>query len=670
MALSIATIAAGVLAVTSSISSLAADVLVGRNQVDGTGANLQETRLNVGNVRLGTFGKLFAYEVDGALFAQPLLASGLTIGGKKRNVVFVATTNSSVYALDADDPSYRGGWLWHTRLTRAGELSLSLETGPGQLVQGSIGILGTPVIDRSRNALYVVARTTEGRQVRQYLHALDLTTGRDKVPPRNISASTSNADGTFVFDPRLQNQRAGLTLALSSVIVAWSSLQDDGDYRGWVMAFDADSLSLSGVFCSTCGGPARLPWLGGGVWQSGRPPSVDAQGFVYVFTGNGWNQGKLNSNPEGRFMGACPAVNHAPDGFPPKPTGYYAESLVKLDPAHGLKVVGSWTPWNWCDLDRKDQDLGGSGPVLMNVGGAPLIVGGGKDGVLYSFDAASLTVPDRPAGGRPVIDCNNDTGLVFMPNPADPPSPLRDCFLLSSSHVHGQPPSCAAGSTDALCASDHHVMGGPVFWPRSAPMGGSRVFVSSENERVRRYAVSAAGVVHDADAQSASRITGHPAAILSLSADRDVRGSGILWMTYATRNAADLQNSSAFYTKHGTLAAYDAAAVPDASGSLPELWNSERRADGGDRVGYFAKFNPPTIANGKVYVAAFPAPEWYRNVEPAKAAAMADYSGSYTSPNSVGYLVVYGLDPPAVAPVRSFSADLAPTVVAPLLLLN
>ena len=124
-------------------------------------------------------------------------------------MVFVATTNSSVYALDADDPGYRGGWLWHTRLTRAGELSLSLETGPGQLVQGSIGILGTPVIDRSRNALYVVARTTEGRQVRQYLHALDLTTGRDKVPPRDISASTSNADGTPVEDDAIPHDHVG-----------------------------------------------------------------------------------------------------------------------------------------------------------------------------------------------------------------------------------------------------------------------------------------------------------------------------------------------------------------------------------------------------------------------------------------------------------------------------
>ena len=70
-----------------------------------TGANLVETKLTSANVRPGSFGKLFTRQVDGQLYAQPLYVPGLTIGGKKRNVVFCATMHDSIYAFDANDPA-------------------------------------------------------------------------------------------------------------------------------------------------------------------------------------------------------------------------------------------------------------------------------------------------------------------------------------------------------------------------------------------------------------------------------------------------------------------------------------------------------------------------------------------------------------------------------------
>ena len=36
-----------------------------------------------------------------------------------------------------------------------------------------------------------------------------------------------------------------------------------------------------------------------------------------------------------------------------------------------------------------------------------------------------------------------------------------------------------------------------------------------------------------------------------------------------------------------------------------ELWNSDMDAEEADRVGSFAKFCPPVVANGKVYLATF-----------------------------------------------------------------
>jgi len=103
-------------------------------------------------------------------------------------------------------------------------------------------------------------------------------------------------------------------------------------------------------------------------------------------------------------------------------------------------------------------------------------------------------------------------------------------------------------------------------------------------------------------------------------------------MTYALNAPGE---DATFDTRRGRLAAYDAEALNR------ELWNSDMASAERDALGYFAKFNPPTIADGKVYVASFPPPESYKT------------SGehTYTAANNFGYVVVYGLNPPAKAPV-------------------
>lgn len=60
----------------------AVDVLVGRYDVRGSGANLRETVLNTANVDPARFGKLFSYEIEGAVYAQPLVVSGLLVRGR------------------------------------------------------------------------------------------------------------------------------------------------------------------------------------------------------------------------------------------------------------------------------------------------------------------------------------------------------------------------------------------------------------------------------------------------------------------------------------------------------------------------------------------------------------------------------------------------------------
>ncbi|MEP7339905.1 MAG: BACON domain-containing carbohydrate-binding protein, partial [Acidobacteriota bacterium] len=82
------------------------------------------------------------------------------------------------------------------------------------------------------------------------------------------------------------------------------------------------------------------------------------------------------------------------------------------------------------------------------------------------------------------------------------------------------------------------------------------------------------------------------AAPLSLSADGSKSGTGIVWATGSTGGDANQQ------TVPGILRAFDAADVSK------ELWNSKQNADR-DGIGNYAKFCPPTVANGGVYVATF-----------------------------------------------------------------
>ena len=65
-----------------------------------------------------------------------------------------------------------------------------------------------------------------------------------------------------------------------------------------------------------------------------------------------------------------------------------------------------------------------------------------------------------------------------------------------------------------------------------------------------------------------------------------------MWASHNLVGSADLQ------VRPGILHAYNAQNVTN------ELWNSEQLS-ARDAVGNFAKFVPPTVANGKVYLATF-----------------------------------------------------------------
>ena len=323
-----------------------------------SGATLAETTLNTANVGPASFGRLFKLSLDANAYAQPLYVPNVAIPGLgTHNVLYVATMNDSIYAFDADAG---GAPLWNVNL--ASFLSTvpvvwANFNFPPVSNAGNLGILSTPVIDPSTHIMYVVACTLENGTMAYRLHALDITDGTEPYGP-GVLIAANRAGATF--DARYLTQRSSLVLAKNQVIIGFGGMQSETGqpYTGWVLSYDELTLQQSGSFNTVTAN------TGGGLWQSGRPPAVDAAGDVYVFTGNA--QGSAGYDGSSSF----------------------SESVVKLDPAQGLALVDWFTPSNWSYLDSHDLDLSGSGPLLIP--GTTLLAGGGKTGVLYLLDTTNL----------------------------------------------------------------------------------------------------------------------------------------------------------------------------------------------------------------------------------------------------------------------------------------
>jgi hypothetical protein len=341
-----------------------------------TGQNLNETTLTPANVNSTTFGKKGEFTVDGKVDAQPLYLSQVTIGVQKKNVLYVVTEHGSVYAFDADSINgTTSTFLWKTSTLGAGETS-SDNRGCGQ-VTPEIGITSTPVIDRARNAIYVVAmsKNSSGTYF-QRLHALNLSTGAELFGgPQNITATypgtgANSSGGNVIFDPKQYKERPGLLQINGTIYTTWSSHCDAGPYNSWVMAFSADTLAQTSVLNLVPNGND------GGIWMAGTAPGADASGNIYFILGNGDFDTTLNAN-----------------NFPAN--GNCGNCFVKVS-SGTLKLLDYFTPLNTVSESNADTDFGSGGPVLLpdlvDANGVTrhLAVGSGKDANIYVVDRENM----------------------------------------------------------------------------------------------------------------------------------------------------------------------------------------------------------------------------------------------------------------------------------------
>ena len=152
---------------------------------------------------------------------------------------------------------------------------------------GNIGIVGTPVIDSATNTIYFVARSTDGTNYVQYLHAVNIINGNEMPgSPVKIAATCSGSgagsvNNIITFNPQIQNQRQALTLLNGIVYISFASHCDWGPYHGWILGYNASTLQQQIVYNNTPDGDA------GGIWESGMGLAADNQGNLYCVSGNG-----------------------------------------------------------------------------------------------------------------------------------------------------------------------------------------------------------------------------------------------------------------------------------------------------------------------------------------------------------------------------------------------
>jgi hypothetical protein len=262
----------------------------------------------------------------------------------------VVTEQNAVVALDATN----GSPIWTSTLGNPVPLS---QQSCGNI--DPLGITGTPVIDPGARALYIDALTTPdgGTTQRHLIFALSLDDGSILAGwPLDVSALITYAG--MPFDSSVQNQRGALLLSAGILYVPYGGHWGDcGNYNGWVVAVPVNNPASATAWATPAGG--------GGVWAPGGLASDGSS--IFAATGN--------------TFGAT--------------TWSGGEAIIRLGP--GATFSGNpadyFAPSNWQDLDAHDTDLGGSGPVLVDVPGAKpsqLVVALGKNGVGYLLDRNNL----------------------------------------------------------------------------------------------------------------------------------------------------------------------------------------------------------------------------------------------------------------------------------------
>ncbi len=379
--------------------------------------------LTKASARLFHLDPSFKARIKGAIYAQLLyVARG---GGK--GIIIAASEQNNVAAFDA----VTGKTLWERNLGSSVPLS--------DLPCGNIdplGVTGTPVINKSSGTIYVDAMTTPdgGRTKKHLVYALSLKNG-SVVHGWPVDIPARAIYGKIAFNSSVQNQRGALAFVKGRVYVPYGGFFGDcGQYRGWLIGIPASNPASPKAWATGA--------IAGGSWAPGGAASEG--GKIFISTGN--------TRDAKRWSGG--------------------EAILRFSegPVWSGKPADYFAPENWKELDSSDEDLGGTGPIIVDLPGSKpsgLVVALGKDGKIYLLDRDNLggiggqatlarVSSDRIIGAAAAYTTARGTYVVFKGKGIHCPDG-QSGDLTAVRLVAGSPPSVKI----AWCA-DQHGKGSPM----------------------------------------------------------------------------------------------------------------------------------------------------------------------------------------------------------------
>ena len=574
-----------------------------------SGAQYDETVLTPDGVRQHGVRRLASFYLPGdarGLEAQPLVAAGVKLpGGETRDLLICATMSNRVFAFDIGSLDDAPVWIQYLGTPVKGSKDIDQYE-----INDNWGILSTPVIDVERDALYCVAWVSPDRTVARAGHlvfALDLRDGHLLHPPLGLEGASYQPGGGLPqqhFKSAARKQRAALLFTAvedaeggirRTVFIPAGSIQEGAHTnRGWLIAVDVDAWRIAAAWTSTAEGS------GGGIWQAGAGPAADAEGFIYLMTGNGrfapphdlsHSFVKLRYTPA---LGSAAARLEPVDWFTPftdaERTGHLDDAHAHAEADHDHPAPTNVRAHDHGDVNAMwgDMDLGSGGPVLVE--SSKSVIGVGKDGVAYSLKTNAMgktTMADLGHGGSNYEDCRWVGFLTYYPGPDKQAAPanIRDLNFLFGNKTR-------------------HLHGSPLTW--DSPDFGRVLANWGENGNLRLWKVDGQGALHYlgcspevASAESNDFGGGMPGSMCTASLEKGAGLTTVIWccIPYGDANK---------FVTAGRLIAYDGSRIgtyADGAGQLIKLWDSQDWA----HTFAFNKFNVPVVWGGLLFVPTYDA---------------------------------------------------------------